>query len=113
MGEKGPEIFNPGQSGNITPNDQIGAMPKAAAMPAPASPMPQARDVSSIQQTKVDVKTDVNVSVDVDESGNLVPFVTGVASKEAQKSSSQMAKTIHKGLPQQVADINRNPRNRR
>jgi hypothetical protein len=48
----------------------------------------------------------------VDESGNLLPFVTGVADKRAQASSAQMAKQIHKKLPGQVAEINKNPRNR-
>ncbi|CZT34609.1 lysozyme [Rhizobium sp. 9140] len=112
VGEKGPEIFNPGKSGTITPNDQIGAAPRSAAMPAPAAPMPQARDVSSVQSTKVDVETSLKVGVDVDSSGNLTPFVTEISEKSAQKSSAQMAKKIHKQLPESVAHINRNPRNR-
>lgn len=103
VGEQGPELFVPGRTGTVVPNDALRA-------PAPAAPQP--RDISSARQS-VDVTTDVDVTVGVGPDGNLEPFVTGIASREAQRSSTQMAKTINKGLPEQVASINRHPRNRR
>lgn len=59
VGEKRPELFVPGQSGHIVPS-----IPKAVMSPRGATGL------------------DIGLAVDVDESGNLMPFVTRVSQRE-------------------------------
>lgn len=59
VGERRPELFVPGQSGHIVPS-----IPKAVMSPRGATGL------------------DIGLAVDVDESGNLMPFVTRVSQRE-------------------------------
>lgn len=59
VGEKQPEVFVPRQSGHIVPS-----IPKAVMSPRGATGL------------------DIGLAVDVDESGNLMPFVTRVSQRE-------------------------------
>lgn len=81
VGERRPELFVPGQSGHIVPS-----IPKGSMAP---------RGVSGL---------DIGLAVDVDESGNLMPFVTRVSQREI---SANRPKAIRESTAA-VGRLNRN-----
>lgn len=70
VGEKGPELFTPGRSGSILPNNMLSAPPPAASMP-------------SRRQQGVHV----TVGVGADQNGNLMPFVQSVSQGNIKKAA--------------------------
>lgn len=92
VGEKGPELFSPGRSGTIIPNNRL--------------PNINPRDLK-VAGRGGRQGVDVRVAADVDGSGNLIPLITKVADERANTATARGQQQAQRTLPAMQADRQR------
>ncbi|TFF27511.1 phage tail tape-measure protein [Jiella endophytica] len=102
VGEKGPELFSPGTSGSIIPNNALAPItPRETAAPS-AQAMPAGRQ-----------DVNVMVGVTVDKKGNLQAYVKDVADASAATAANRAVTDFSRhALADRVQQISGDPRRR-
>lgn len=90
VGEKGPELVNLPRGSQVIPNDILRSM---TAKPIDAPRVPSMPSVANSNSAR---NVHVTVGVDVDKSGNLMPFVVSVSD---QRASAAVTKNNDTALP--------------